>query len=581
MTFLIIALSVFIAHPVYAQSGGSVQVETNLPNAKVYLDEVLIGETTERFGKNLLVADGLNPGVRKLKISLPPYSDNVRDITITAGETVRIVHTFQTASVQATSQTGRIETQSKYATGTIKVVSKPVDCEMILDDGIARARTGKDSGFLNVPVGKRKVTVKASQKDVLTIEFNLEEGQTITVTADFMSSPARIAIDAEYMIIIKSSPPSSLKIDGKDRGTTPVALTLKYGQYELELGKQGYAPKKERLAVIGNGIHEYSLSELARTLSVTTDPAASTVYLNGKPIGPSPIADYPVTIGTYELRAEKSGFIRYASEPQTFEVGLQDTRVAKVINLAPKAATITVFRDSEYSVDLPVSCNGQVIGSLGKGGTILVPAGSATLQIGNTVINRTFDEGGSYSLRGVPLLPLTLKPYTDPLSVPGAKRYPDRPSLLSEVTPVYKKLPNFFGMNAFSCSCICGFLGMLGGLAYGSYISPDDNSQLDEYMNNGILIGAGSGWVVGAFTDFKKTKVREVPNEYNINKNRETLAAFEAEKAHIAEYNARLLVEANKRVANEETRIKRLNEKRGIIELVDLRTKALETYPLK
>jgi hypothetical protein len=78
---------------------------------------------------------------------------------------------------------------------------------------------------------------------------------------------------------VAPSGPDSAKTPGVERPAEPAASTLK--------GK----PLKK----------EYAL------LTVTSEPWG-TLYVGAKEIGPTPVADYPLAVGTHHIRIEQEGY---------------------------------------------------------------------------------------------------------------------------------------------------------------------------------------------------------------------------------------------------------------------------------
>ncbi|HKY34085.1 MAG TPA: PEGA domain-containing protein [Candidatus Polarisedimenticolia bacterium] len=97
-------------------------------------------------------------------------------------------------------------------------------------------------------------------------------------------------------------------------------------------------------------------------LAIQTEPPGAAVFLNGEPIGRSPVFDRELPAGRYTVKVEAQGF-----EPLTETLELQGgSRVDKALRLVPNARSIVVFTSPAGArVSVDGQARGTTFGSAG------------------------------------------------------------------------------------------------------------------------------------------------------------------------------------------------------------------------
>jgi serine/threonine-protein kinase len=142
-------------------------------------------------------------------------------------------------------------------------------------------------------------------------------------------------------LLVRSTPASArVKLDGRDVGVTPLALReLAFGTHTVRVARDGYR-SEERRVVLSSGRPSESLTfELSRadvparsssravapppqgsaisrftgTLIVESRPAGARVFLDGKPIGTTPLTARDVPAGAHAVWLERDGYRRWTA----------------------------------------------------------------------------------------------------------------------------------------------------------------------------------------------------------------------------------------------------------------------------
>jgi len=115
---------------------------------------------------------------------------------------------------------------------------------------------------------------------------------------------------------VETTPPgATVEVDGAVRGTTPVTLSLKPGEYRLTVRLAGYRSAEESVTVAAEAAVErsYTLKVAPAALAIVSEPAGAAVTLDGKPVGETPVALASVAPGSHQIRLTYKGYYPYES----------------------------------------------------------------------------------------------------------------------------------------------------------------------------------------------------------------------------------------------------------------------------
>jgi len=101
-------------------------------------------------------------------------------------------------------------------------------------------------------------------------------------------------------------------LDGAKVGTTPLFLTpVPRGLHQVKVTREGFVPAELSLEVTGEGPPvplRFTLQSATGTLHIESEPSRSSVKLDGRDVGTTPVAALSVTPGAHEIRVESAGF---------------------------------------------------------------------------------------------------------------------------------------------------------------------------------------------------------------------------------------------------------------------------------
>ena len=223
----------------------------------------------------------------------------------------------------------------------------------------------------------------------------LPNSYTLRLTKDGYEDYERmIAVDANSMgtvyvalekpkgtLSISSTPDgATVSVDGQNKGTTPLNLTLLPGSYSVKVTKTGYKNYAKTVTVGADLTTKVNavLERTTGTLSVASTPTGATVYINNQNKGKTPLK-LILSSGSYSVKITKDGYEDYtktvtvtANSTTTVNAALEE------LTYLPFFSTGTLYVDS-YPFGATVYINGE-----NKGKTPLeltLSAGSYSVKI--------------------------------------------------------------------------------------------------------------------------------------------------------------------------------------------------------
>ncbi len=290
---------------------GSLNVTTKPAGAKIFLDGKEIGKAPMRVAK-------VKVGDHKLKAVFPDYLSEVKKFKIKQGKKVALGLDLRPAFGKLVIKTAKVKKVEIFVNGDA-LGSTPLTLNRF-PTGSHTIRVIKD---LHIPFEEKVI---------------LRSGKTLQVVAKLKPNFGTLAI--------KSTPAGALvRVDGKDRGKTPLTLRLAVGPHKLAFKVSGSSRETVRKTVdiqLGKKAKlKVKLPVRTGSLMVDTVPFAATIELDGKVRGKAPLSLKKVPIGQHVIIAKIKG-----KEPLSgrIEVVEGQTSVAE-INLNEPAKS--VFRSAK------------------------------------------------------------------------------------------------------------------------------------------------------------------------------------------------------------------------------------------
>jgi hypothetical protein len=176
-------------------------------------------------------------------------------------------------------------------------------------------------------------------------------------------------------LIVDSEPMgSSVSVDGRFLGLTPLTTTLRAGAHRLEVQNGGALQSKTIQVEARKRVTErleFPGSQDRGGLSITTYPAAGRVTLDGVVRGPAPVNVAGLTPGSHLIVVETP------LGSQTQDVTVQAGK------LLPVTVQTTSWVKVDAPYDLDVSEDGRALGTTGRA-TVVVSPGHHHLEFANT-----------------------------------------------------------------------------------------------------------------------------------------------------------------------------------------------------
>jgi len=186
--------------------------------------------------------------------------------------------------------------------GLLLVKSEPAGCNISVD---------------NVSVGMTpRLITTLDAKDTHKVELRKAGYRTSTFEVRFsgrtpVMRTETMVLDSGVIDIITEPAGVEVTVNGIIRGKSPVQVTdVPKGRATVRLRQDGFAEEMRELSM--NAGDRQTLSVVMRglpgTLSLTSLPPGARFYVNGNPVGKSPVVMPNLMPGEYDVRAEAEGY---------------------------------------------------------------------------------------------------------------------------------------------------------------------------------------------------------------------------------------------------------------------------------
>ena len=267
-----------------AKSGpAGIYITTEPKGAEVLIGDVKVGDTDPAFQR----AD-LRPGdTVRVTLEKEEYHPVRFDVTLRPG-------------------IARYEgIELKPAFGALEILSEPAGARVTLG--------GAEVGV--TPYTKERLP---SGRHLVSLDLELHEGvrdEIIEVKdGERTSRTFRLAPDFGTLEVASSPSGAAVKIDGRERGSTPLELRLPPGAYEVAVGKSGYHGRSYEITVargqgVAIGADQAALERIVGSLLVLCDPPepGAVVLLDGAEKGRAPLTVEGVPVGEHEVEVRAGG----------------------------------------------------------------------------------------------------------------------------------------------------------------------------------------------------------------------------------------------------------------------------------
>jgi hypothetical protein len=206
---------------------------------------------------------------------------------------------IQRQSAHASSDMVRSSKDLASGSSQLKVVTKPENAHVILDDELIGKSNIEIKGL---KPGKHKVRIQLDNFEIINEEIDIKDNGKSSLDYKLKRKQGKIEF--------KSEPPGALVFVNKfPVGRTPVSTTSDLGVLSVDLQLDGFASVAREITHLSDEtVHEEKLQPKPSKLTVITSPVSANLFLNDKSIGHSPIVGLTVLGGRHIVKAELEGY---------------------------------------------------------------------------------------------------------------------------------------------------------------------------------------------------------------------------------------------------------------------------------
>ncbi|MCI4463725.1 MAG: serine/threonine protein kinase [Caldisericum sp.] len=320
-------------------------VRSEPEGAEIYLDGEYIGvtpleDTEVSFGKHkiLLVSPGYKVKTDDLEIPLTKKAhevffklqpelglkkEKVNEKGLSEEDTVAIPKVDVKEEIPHEEQREEITSSEEK---TVKMTKENKSEE--LSNAESPKISVKPEEKETIPIGSRSKNKVSSLKPLiavlsiimlLVLGFFIIKGNNRQSTTNTNNITPQLA----YLSISSEPQGAEVYIDGVKVGITPLnEFSTKPGTHTIKLTKEGYLDSNATIDIKEKESKtlSYTLKEKTSTttaekdipVSISSNPAGAKVYIDGKEIGATPIANYSMKAGTYTLKLIKDGYKEFS-----------------------------------------------------------------------------------------------------------------------------------------------------------------------------------------------------------------------------------------------------------------------------
>jgi hypothetical protein len=254
---------------------GTLAIESK-PQARVYIDDAPRGMTPVRLD--------LPAGPHRVRLE----ADN-KTRTLTVG-VVAGAEVTQSVDLARTVQTGSLFVRSDPAGAKVTVDNKPAGITPVtvldLTPGTHTVQlVGADGSTA-------KQSVQVSEGSTATLRLSLEKAAPEPQTA-------AVAQPTNGFVLVDAPVELQVLQGGRSIGTSGRRISLAAGSYDLQLRAADFSTSKH-VEVAAGRVSRIDVEMPDGTLSLNATPWAE-VYLDGRSLGETPIANVPAKVGTHEV----------------------------------------------------------------------------------------------------------------------------------------------------------------------------------------------------------------------------------------------------------------------------------------
>ena len=265
-----------VINAVLQRSTGSLMVESNPPNAIIFVDGKEIGHTPE-----IIMSSA--KGTHTIEVRMDGYDIWKKTLDIEPGEEKSVTAVLQIKS------------------GTLIINSKPSGGTIFLD-GEAKGTTPEN--LKGLKTGTHQIEVKMDGYEAWSESVEISADKENKLIAELQILTGALSVKSE---------PSNAKIsiDGKGAGNTPTNLpAIIPGKHLVEVKMDGYEVWSERIDVSSSkeNLINAVLLKLVGSINIKSEPTNAIVIVGGKEVGNTPLDINDLKPGKHLVEVKMDGY---------------------------------------------------------------------------------------------------------------------------------------------------------------------------------------------------------------------------------------------------------------------------------
>lgn len=216
--------------------------------------------------------------------------------------------------------------------------------------------------YVYMPDGAKKLSVSAPNYLVLDVKFEEYGIETLSAKTTYLltiSKPGEMEMSTLKNILFQLTPKdATLTLNGAKQNVEngSAKVQLPNGTYRYTVSSKYYQTKETTFTVtdvMDNAPININLEKAQSKLNVSSSPTEAEVYLDNKKIGTTPLTDYSVEAGKYNLRIVKNG---YDAVSQTLDIVDE-----KPVSIKKELSSMIHFLIHSNPVQADVYIDGKVL----------------------------------------------------------------------------------------------------------------------------------------------------------------------------------------------------------------------------
>jgi CRISPR/Cas system-associated exonuclease Cas4 (RecB family) len=273
-----------VLRAIKVEKRGSVLVDSDPPGAEVYVDGNRHTDLTPTL------VSGLLEGPHVVEVRKEGASVWKQTVNVTSSETAKV-----NAAIARPVEQPRA--------GSLRVVSNVEKARVFVD--------GSDRGaaplhLADVLPGEHLVEVRAIGYQPREQRVNVEAGAAMVLQLELQPS-GRAGAGAQ-MKVVSPVPEAVVFIDGERLGPAPQARELSPGDHFVVVSKEGWKSFEQKVH-IKKGEQRTITAELRASggLRFLSNPVGAEVYVDGKPLGVTPLENADIEVGPHVVSIRRTG----------------------------------------------------------------------------------------------------------------------------------------------------------------------------------------------------------------------------------------------------------------------------------